>query len=84
MLWAIATNNKMLTWPEKLQVAPPLLPMLVGGQKYIDEQDELSVSKWMLDNGLPPRINDEVFIAMAKARAPSPPAHRAASCHSVV
>jgi 15-cis-phytoene desaturase len=26
-----------------------------------------SVSEWMLKNGLPPRINDEVFIAMAKA-----------------
>ena len=25
------------------------------------------MSEWMLKNGLPPRINDEVFIAMAKA-----------------
>jgi 15-cis-phytoene desaturase len=66
-LWAIATNQKMLTWPEKLQTAPPLVPMLLGGQDYIDKQDELSVSQWMLEKGLPPRINDEVFIAMAKA-----------------
>jgi len=66
-LWAIATNQDMLTWPEKIQTAVPLIPMLVGGQSYVDEQDELSVSEWMLKNGLPPRINDEVFIAMAKA-----------------
>lgn len=75
----------MLTFPEKLQTAPPLVPMLLGGQEcvraacshhahslipsrsYIDAQDELSVSQWMLEKGLPPRINDEVFIAMAKA-----------------
>jgi len=67
MLWVIASNQKMLTWPEKLQTAPPLVPMLLGGQDYIDKQDELSVSDWMLEKGLPPRINDEVFIAMAKA-----------------
>jgi len=36
-------------------------------RSYIDQQDELSVSDWMLEKGLPPRINDEVFIAMAKA-----------------
>jgi len=40
-LWAIATNKDMLTWPEKIQTAVPLIPMLVGGQSYVDEQDEL-------------------------------------------
>ena len=33
MLWAIASNQKMLTWPEKFQTAPPLVPMLLGGQE---------------------------------------------------
>lgn len=66
-LWAILTNQKMLTMAEKVQVAPPLVPMLLGGQDYIDKQDEYSVTQWMLEKGLPPRINDEVFIAMAKA-----------------
>ena len=33
MLWAIASNQKMLTWPEKIQTAPPLVPMLLGGQE---------------------------------------------------
>ena len=50
------------------QVALPLLPMLVGGQKYIDEQDEQSVTKWMLDNGLPPRINEEVRLSLSLTR----------------
>jgi len=64
---AILLNQKMLTMPEKLQTAPPLLPMLVEGQKFIDKQDDLSVLQFMRQYGMPDRINDEVFIAMAKA-----------------
>jgi len=37
-------NQKMLTLGEKLQTAPPLLPMLIEGQDFIDRQDELSVT----------------------------------------
>ena len=40
---AILMNQKMLSLPEKLQTAPPLLPMLIEGQDFIDKQDELSV-----------------------------------------
>jgi len=65
--WAILTNQKMLTLAEKIQTAPPLIPMLIEGQDYIDKQDELSVKDFMEKYGMPPRINDEVFIAMAKA-----------------
>jgi len=64
---AILLNQKMLTLPEKLQTAPPLLPMLVKGQDFIDEQDELSVLDFMRKYGMPERINEEVFISMAKA-----------------
>lgn len=64
---AILMNQKMLTLPEKLQTAPPLLPMLIEGQSFIDEQDELSVTQFMRKYGMPERINEEVFIAMAKA-----------------
>jgi len=60
-------NDKMLTLGEKLQTAPPLLPMLVRGQDFIDEQDELSVLDFMRKYGMPERINEEVFVAMAKA-----------------
>jgi 15-cis-phytoene desaturase len=32
MAYAILTNDKMLTWPEKLQTGVPLVPMLINGQ----------------------------------------------------
>jgi len=64
---AILMNQKMLTLGEKIQTAPPLLPMLIEGQPFIDAQDELSVTEFMRKYGMPERINDEVFIAMAKA-----------------
>jgi len=64
---AILLNQKMLTFGEKLQTAPPLLPMLVEGQSFIDAQDELSVLQFMEKYGMPRRINDEIFIAMGKA-----------------
>lgn len=64
---AILMNQKMLTFPEKLQTAPPLIPMLIEGQEFIDAQDELSVTQFMRKFGMPERINEEVFIAMAKA-----------------
>jgi len=64
---AILMNQKMLTLGEKLQTAPPLLPMLIEGQDFIDAQDELSVLDFMRKYGMPERINEEVFISMAKA-----------------
>lgn len=64
---AILLNQKMLTFAEKLQTAPPLLPMLIQGQDFIDAQDELSVTDFMRKYGMPERINEEVFISMAKA-----------------
>jgi 15-cis-phytoene desaturase len=64
---AILMNQKMLTLPEKIQTAPPLLPMLIQGQPFIDAQDELSVTQFMRKYGMPERINEEVFVAMAKA-----------------
>jgi len=64
---AILMNQKMLTLQEKIQTAPPLLPMLIRGQDFIDEQDELSVLDFMRKYGMPERINTEVFISMAKA-----------------
>jgi|TARA_B100001142_G_scaffold307252_1_gene337691 15-cis-phytoene desaturase len=64
---AILLNQKMLSLPEKLQTAPPLIPMLIEGQDFIDAQDELSVLDFMRKYGMPERINEEVFISMAKA-----------------
>lgn len=67
---AILRNNQMLTWPEKIQFALGLLPAIIFGQKYVEEQDGLSVTQWMKKQGVPDRVNDEVFIAMAKASGP--------------
>jgi len=64
---AILMNQKMLTLQEKIQTAPPLIPMLIQGQDFIDAQDELSVTEFMRKYGMPERINQEVFISMAKA-----------------
>jgi len=64
---AILSNQKMLTLLEKIQTAPPLIPMLLEGQPFIDAQDELSVTEFMRKYGMPERINEEVFVAMAKA-----------------
>jgi 15-cis-phytoene desaturase len=64
---AILLNQKMLTLAEKIQTAPPLIPMLIEGQPFIDAQDELSVTDFMRKYGMPERINEEVFISMAKA-----------------
>eukprot|EP00892_Ulva_mutabilis_P009889 jgi/Ulvmu1/7272/UM035_0060.1 len=64
---AILRNNDMLTWPEKIQFALGLLPAIIFGQRYVEEQDKLTVTEWMRKQNVPDRVNDEVFIAMAKA-----------------
>ena len=67
MAAAILRNTEMLTLEEKIRMVPGLLPMLLEGQSFIDEQDELSVLQFMKKYGMPDRINEEVFIAMGKA-----------------
>ena len=67
MALAILRNTEMLTWAEKIQMVPALLPMLLEGQPFIDRQDELSVSEFMDKYGMPARVKDEIFIAMGKA-----------------
>ncbi|CAK9087498.1 15-cis-phytoene desaturase [Durusdinium trenchii] len=67
MAAAILLNQKMLSPLEKLQTGPPLLPMLVEGQRFIDAQDECSVTDFCKKYGMPDRIIKEVFIPMAKA-----------------
>merc|ERR1719253_1667110 len=67
MALAILLNREMLSFPEKLQTAAPLAPMLLQGQSFIDDMDDLSVTEFMRKYGMPDRINEEVFIPMAKA-----------------
>lgn len=56
-----------LVSPEKIQFGIGLLPAILFGQKYVEECDSLTVSQWMKKQGVPDRVNEEVFIAMAKA-----------------
>jgi 15-cis-phytoene desaturase len=51
----------------QIQFAIGLIPAIFGGQKYVIDQDHLSVTQWMRQQGVPDRVNEEVFIAMAKA-----------------
>lgn len=66
-IFAILRNSEMLTWPEKVRFALGLLPAMLGGQAYVEAQDGLTVTEWMKRQGVPDRVNDEVFIAMSKA-----------------
>lgn len=52
---------------EKIQFGIGLIPAILFGQKYVEECDDLTVTEWMKKQGVPDRVNDEVFIAMAKA-----------------
>ncbi|KAL7542393.1 hypothetical protein ACHAXR_011743 [Thalassiosira sp. AJA248-18] len=67
MAAAILMNTKMLSLEEKIRMVPGLLPMMLEGQSFIDAQDEKSVLQFMLQYGMPERINEEIFIAMGKA-----------------
>lgn len=64
---AILGNNDMLTWEEKVKFAYGLLPAIIFGQKYVEECDSMSWTEWLRKQGIPERVNDEVFIAMSKA-----------------
>lgn len=66
-LIAILRNNDMLTWEEKIKFGIGLLPAIVQGQKYVEEMDKYSWSEWMKKQGIPERVEKEVFIAMSKA-----------------
>lgn len=59
--------SRALASPEKIQFGIGLLPAILFGQKYVEECDSLTVTEWMKKQGVPDRVNDEVFIAMAKA-----------------
>ena len=66
---AILGNQEMLSWPEKLRFGAGLLPAYLGGQEYVDAQADVSVSEWNERWGIPARVNEEIFVALAKALA---------------
>jgi 15-cis-phytoene desaturase len=66
-VWAILRNNDMLTWEEKIRFGLGLIPAMLQGQSYVEEMDKYSFSEWLKRQNVPPRVEKEVFIAMAKA-----------------
>lgn len=66
-LVAILGNNDMLTWEEKIKFGLGLLPAMVRGQSYVEEMDQYTWTEWLKKQNIPERVNEEVFIAMAKA-----------------
>ncbi|KKI99927.1 15-cis-phytoene desaturase [Prochlorothrix hollandica] len=66
-LVAILRNNNMLTWEEKIKFGLGLLPVMARGQAYVEEMDQYSWTQWLQKHGIPERVNDEIFIAMAKS-----------------
>ena len=64
---AILGNNDMLSWPEKIAFGLGLVPAMLRGQSYVEECDQYSWTEWLQLHNIPERVNDEVFIAMAKA-----------------
>ena len=64
---AILSNTDLLTWEEKIKLGIGLIPAYLYGQKYVEEQEGVTVKEWMRARGVPDRVTDEVFIAMSKA-----------------
>ncbi len=64
---AILRNNDMLTWKEKILFGIGLIPVMLRGQKYVEEMDRYSWTEWLRKHNIPERVNDEVFIAMTKS-----------------
>jgi 15-cis-phytoene desaturase len=66
-VFAILRNNDMLTWEEKIRFGLGLIPVMIRGQKYVEEMDKYSWTEWLKKHNIPERVNDEVFIAMTKS-----------------
>jgi 15-cis-phytoene desaturase len=66
-LAAILGNTDLLTWEEKIRFGIGLAPAILFGQEYVEKCDTLSWTEWLKKQGIPERVNEEVFIAMAKA-----------------
>mmetsp|Transcript_42728 Transcript_42728/g.106963 ORF Transcript_42728/g.106963 Transcript_42728/m.106963 type:complete len:595 (-) Transcript_42728:129-1913(-) len=68
-LVGILRNNEMLSLSDKIQFGIALIPCILQGQSYVEEQDSKTISQWLKERGAPPSVEREIFIAMAKALA---------------
>ncbi len=67
MAAAILGNTEMLSLVDKIKMVPGLLPMILRGQEFIDECDDLTVDEFMDKYSMPQSVKREIFIAMSKA-----------------
>jgi 15-cis-phytoene desaturase len=67
MAAAILGNGEMLSLADKIKMVPGLLPMLLRGQDFIDECDDLTVGEFMEKYKMPDTVRTEIFVAMSKA-----------------
>jgi 15-cis-phytoene desaturase len=66
-LTAIARNRGVLTNPDKVRTGVGLLWPILGNQRYIDSQDNISYEAWHLKHGLSRRSITDFFDTMALA-----------------
>jgi 15-cis-phytoene desaturase len=66
-LIAILRNNDMLSWGEKIKLGLGLIPAMVKGQQYAEEVDKYTWSEWMRQQGIPPTVEKEIFVAASKS-----------------
>ena len=74
---AILLNQKMLTLGEKIQTAPPLLPMLVEGQSFIDAQVRLRLGPSPSPNPVRAPAPAPTLVMTCPSLYPNPNAGRA-------
>src|SRR3954453_20363125 len=66
-LAAIARNRGVLTNPDKVRTGVGLLWPILGNQRYIDSQDNVSYEDWHIRHGLSRRSLGDFFDTMALA-----------------
>jgi phytoene desaturase len=66
-LTAVARNQGVLAWPDKLRVGAGLLWPILGNQAWIDAQDRWSYAEWHRRHAMGPRSLTDFFDTMALA-----------------
>ncbi|MEO0373733.1 MAG: 15-cis-phytoene desaturase [Cyanobacteria bacterium P01_A01_bin.17] len=66
-LAAIARNNDMLSWPEKVRLGVGLVPAMIKGQSYAEEMDKYSWTEWCNQHGIPENVTNQLFLAASKS-----------------
>jgi phytoene desaturase len=66
-LTAVARNQGVLAWPDKLRVGAGLLWPILGNQAWIDAQDQWSYAEWHRRHAMGPRALRDFFDTMALA-----------------